>query len=131
MSHTTLASILRAYLRSLQWHFAIVGPPSSPYERGIYHGALIFTDDFPFAPPSIIMFTPSGRFSPGKKVALLLLAAALEHVTLDSAMHVYVRLSSRKLEPAVVSRHNLVGKHFAPPPRKRDVFHTGCCSATK
>jgi hypothetical protein len=76
------------------------------------------------------MFTPSGRFSPGKKVVLLLPAAALEHVTLDSAMHVYVRLSSRKLESAVVSRHNLVGKHLAPPPRKCDVLHTDCCSAT-
>jgi hypothetical protein len=70
-----------------QLHFVIVGPPSSPYDRGIYHGVLIFTDEFPFAPPSIIMlepppfflplccnitpvimFTPSGRFAPGKKV---------------------------------------------------------------
>ncbi len=105
----TTSSPSSSHSRLLQWHFAIVGPPASPYDRGIYHGALLFADDFPFSPPSIIMFTPSGRFAPGKKVTLLLLAAD-QRVMCRAAVHVHVRLSPRKLESAVVSGHHSVGK---------------------
>lgn len=46
----------------LEWHYVIIGPKDSPYAGGYYHGALIFTKDFPFKPPSIYMYTPNGRF---------------------------------------------------------------------
>lgn len=38
------------------------GPDDSPYAGGEYHGVLLFTANYPFAPPGIKMFTPSGRF---------------------------------------------------------------------
>jgi ubiquitin-conjugating enzyme E2 J2 len=38
------------------------GPDDSPYAGGEYHGVLLFTSNYPFAPPGIKMFTPSGRF---------------------------------------------------------------------
>ena len=40
--------------------YAIVGPPGTPYEGGVYHGKLKFPSDFPFKPPSIYMITPNG-----------------------------------------------------------------------
>ena len=33
-----------------------------PYEKGYYHGLLIFPTDYPVKPPEIRMLTPSGRF---------------------------------------------------------------------
>lgn len=54
----------------LEWHYVIIGPKDSPYAGGYYHGALIFTKDFPFKPPSIYMYTPNGRFKPNKRLCL-------------------------------------------------------------
>lgn len=45
-----------------QWYFVITGPPSTPYEGGQYFGSLTYPPEYPFKPPSIKMFTPSGRF---------------------------------------------------------------------
>ncbi|KAG8834547.1 Ubiquitin-conjugating enzyme E2 6 [Serendipita sp. 399] len=42
----------------------------SPYEGGEYHGIIIFPPEYPFKPPSIKMFTPSGRFVPDKPICL-------------------------------------------------------------
>lgn len=42
--------------------------PSLGYEKGLYHGALIFTTEFPFSPPDIMFFTPSGRFECNTKI---------------------------------------------------------------
>lgn len=38
------------------------------YERGLYHGALLFTPNFPYEPPDIMFFTPSGRFDCNVKI---------------------------------------------------------------
>jgi len=52
----------------LNWNFLIRGPPDSPYAGGEYHGILLFPSEYPFKPPGIKMFTPSGRFQPDKKI---------------------------------------------------------------
>ncbi|KAF8951902.1 ubiquitin-conjugating enzyme/RWD-like protein [Flammula alnicola] len=52
----------------LTWNFLIRGPPDSPFAGGEYHGVLLFPSEYPFKPPGIKMFTPSGRFSPDKKI---------------------------------------------------------------
>jgi ubiquitin-conjugating enzyme E2 J2 len=52
----------------LNWHFIIRGPPDSPFDGGEYHGVLLFPSEYPFKPPGIKMFTPSGRFHPDKKI---------------------------------------------------------------
>jgi ubiquitin-conjugating enzyme E2 J2 len=52
----------------LTWNFIIHGPPDSPYVGGEYHGVLLFPSEYPFKPPGIKMFTPSGRFQPDKKI---------------------------------------------------------------
>jgi len=52
----------------LNWNFLIRGPPESPFEGGEFHGVLLFPPEYPFKPPGIKMFTPSGRFAPDKKI---------------------------------------------------------------
>jgi len=52
----------------LTWNFLIRGPPDSPFADGEYHGVLLFPSEYPFKPPGIKMFTPSGRFQPDKKI---------------------------------------------------------------
>jgi len=52
----------------LECHFILRGPEGEVYEDGEYHGVLLFPPTYPFAPPGIKMFTPSGRFSPDKKL---------------------------------------------------------------
>lgn len=52
------------------WHFIIKGPPDSPFEGGIYHGQIIFPNNYPSAPPDVIFFTPNGRFELNKKICL-------------------------------------------------------------
>ncbi|KAK6732573.1 hypothetical protein RB195_016754 [Necator americanus] len=54
----------------LEWHYIIFGAPSTPYEGGVYHGKLVFPNDFPFKPPSIYMITPSGRFQVNTRLCL-------------------------------------------------------------
>jgi ubiquitin-conjugating enzyme E2 J2 len=54
----------------LEWHYVISGPPDSPYHNGEYHGKLVFPSQYPFAPPSIYMITPNGRFKPSTKLCL-------------------------------------------------------------
>lgn len=46
----------------LEWRFVLKGAISTDYAGGHYHGKLKFPSDFPFAPPSIMLITPSGRF---------------------------------------------------------------------
>jgi len=52
----------------LVWNFLIRGPHDCPYAGGEYHGVLLFPSEYPFKPPGIKMFTPSGRFQPDKKI---------------------------------------------------------------
>ena len=54
----------------LNWHYLIQGPPDTPYFGGIYHGLLKFPKEYPFKPPSIIMYTPSGRFQTNTRLCL-------------------------------------------------------------
>ncbi|TFK51958.1 UBC-like protein [Heliocybe sulcata] len=52
----------------LTWNYIIRGPPDSPFAGGEYHGVLMFPSEYPFKPPGIKMYTPSGRFQPDKKI---------------------------------------------------------------
>ncbi|KAG6849676.1 Ubiquitin-conjugating enzyme E2 6 [Arthromyces matolae] len=52
----------------LTWNYIIRGPPDSPYADGEYHGVLLFPAEYPFKPPGIKMYTPSGRFAADKKI---------------------------------------------------------------
>ncbi|KAG7093361.1 hypothetical protein E1B28_007043 [Marasmius oreades] len=52
----------------LTWNYIIRGPLDSPFASGEYHGVLLFPSEYPFKPPGIKMFTPSGRFHPDKKI---------------------------------------------------------------
>ncbi|KAI9673489.1 MAG: Ubiquitin-conjugating enzyme E2 6 [Caeruleum heppii] len=54
----------------LEWHYILTGPPQTPYEHGQYWGTLLFPPEYPFAPPSIRMHTPSGRFQPSTRLCL-------------------------------------------------------------
>ncbi|KAL8683325.1 MAG: hypothetical protein Q9186_000708 [Xanthomendoza sp. 1 TL-2023] len=54
----------------LEWHYLLTGPPSTPYAGGQYWGTLLFPPNYPFAPPSIRMHTPSGRFQPSTRLCL-------------------------------------------------------------
>ncbi|KDE04538.1 hypothetical protein, variant [Microbotryum lychnidis-dioicae p1A1 Lamole] len=52
----------------LEWHYILQGPSDSPYLGGEYWGTLLFPSDYPFAPPTIKMMTPSGRFAPSQAI---------------------------------------------------------------
>lgn len=52
------------------WHFVLKGPVDSPYDKGLYHGVLKFPKDYPYKPPSIMLFTPNGRFQINTKICL-------------------------------------------------------------
>ncbi|KAF6233809.1 hypothetical protein HO173_008021 [Letharia columbiana] len=54
----------------LEWHYILTGPPNTPYVNGQYWGTLLFPPTYPFAPPSIRMHTPSGRFQPSTRLCL-------------------------------------------------------------
>ncbi|CAG2170703.1 unnamed protein product [Oppiella nova] len=54
----------------LEWHFVLRGPPDSPFTDGIYHGCAKFPKEFPYKPPSLRMFTPSGRFVPNERICM-------------------------------------------------------------
>lgn len=54
----------------LEWHYVIIGPENSPYYGGMYHGSLVFTQQYPFKPPSIYMRTPNGRFQTNRRLCL-------------------------------------------------------------
>lgn len=54
----------------LIFHYVIEGPPDSPYAGGHYHGVLKFPPEYPLKPPAIMMYTPSGRFEPAKRLCL-------------------------------------------------------------
>ncbi|KAJ7280583.1 ubiquitin-conjugating enzyme/RWD-like protein [Mycena rebaudengoi] len=47
---------------------AFRGPSDTPFAGGEYHGMLQFPPEYPFKPPGIKMFAPSGRFHPDKKI---------------------------------------------------------------
>lgn len=53
-----------------RWHYIITGPENTPYHDGQYWGTLVFPANYPFAPPAIRMYTPSGRFQPSTRLCL-------------------------------------------------------------
>eukprot|EP00397_Hematodinium_sp_SG-2012_P029972 GEMP01031706.1.p1 GENE.GEMP01031706.1~~GEMP01031706.1.p1 ORF type:complete len:368 (+),score=66.57 GEMP01031706.1:126-1229(+) len=53
-----------------EWHFTIRGPEDTDFERGRYHGRICLPANYPFAPPSIMLLTPNGRFETNKKICL-------------------------------------------------------------
>lgn len=53
----------------LLWNYIII-PSKEPYKGGYYHGILEFHKDYPMKPPSIKMFTPSGRFETNTRICL-------------------------------------------------------------
>lgn len=53
-----------------EWHFTVRGPPETAFDGGYYHGSLSFPTEYPMKPPSIVMFTPNGRFQTNKKICL-------------------------------------------------------------
>ncbi|KAI9671498.1 MAG: hypothetical protein M1817_003549 [Caeruleum heppii] len=53
-----------------EWHFTLSGPPSTPYEQGIYHGRIILPPTYPLRPPSFRFLTPSGRFETNREICL-------------------------------------------------------------
>eukprot|EP00933_Yihiella_yeosuensis_P047611 TRINITY_DN43486_c0_g1_i1.p1 TRINITY_DN43486_c0_g1~~TRINITY_DN43486_c0_g1_i1.p1 ORF type:complete len:196 (+),score=46.83 TRINITY_DN43486_c0_g1_i1:59-646(+) len=54
----------------LHWDYLLEGPPDTPYAGGWYWGRLKFPPDYPFRPPGILIFTPSGRFQTNKRLCL-------------------------------------------------------------
>lgn len=53
-----------------EWHFTIRGPSGSDFEDGRYHGRIMLPGNYPFAPPSIMLLTPNGRFEVNTKICL-------------------------------------------------------------
>ena len=53
-----------------EWHFTIKGPPSTPYEAGLYHGRIVLPPTYPLRPPSFRFLTPSGRFEVNREICL-------------------------------------------------------------
>ena len=53
-----------------RWHFSFRGAGEGVYSMGIYHGLIILPKDYPMSPPSVQMWTPSGRFIPFKDICL-------------------------------------------------------------
>ena len=53
-----------------EWHFTVRGQEGTSFERGIYHGRIIFPVEYPLKPPAVILLTPNGRFEINKKICL-------------------------------------------------------------
>mmetsp|Transcript_22855 Transcript_22855/g.29868 ORF Transcript_22855/g.29868 Transcript_22855/m.29868 type:complete len:222 (-) Transcript_22855:119-784(-) len=54
----------------LEWHYCLTGTKGSLYEGGYYHGVLKFPPEYPMKPPSVIMYTPNGRFKTHTRLCL-------------------------------------------------------------
>jgi len=52
------------------FYFLLVGDKGSPYEGGYYIGKIILSPEHPNKPGSVMMLTPSGRFTAGTKICL-------------------------------------------------------------
>lgn len=53
-----------------EWHFTLLGPPSTPYAGGMYHGRIVLPPTYPYRPPSFRFLTPSGRFEVNREICL-------------------------------------------------------------
>ena len=52
------------------WMFTMKGPDEGCYKEGVYHGKLILPNNYPYAPPDVMLITPNGRFECNKKICL-------------------------------------------------------------
>ncbi|KAL6775913.1 UBC19 [Auxenochlorella protothecoides x Auxenochlorella symbiontica] len=52
----------------LEWHFVLQG--QDEFKGGVYHGKITFPSSYPYKPPSILMFTPNGRFATNTKLCM-------------------------------------------------------------
>lgn len=54
----------------LHAHFILSGESfdDTAYEGGVYHGVLKFPPNYPLKPPSVLMYTPSGRFKVNQRI---------------------------------------------------------------
>ena len=64
--------MLKLNLRTVcvEWHYVIQGPKDSLYAGGYYWGVIKFPPEYPYKPPSILMFTKSGRFQVNTRLCL-------------------------------------------------------------
>ena len=46
------------------------GPPDCAFEGGVYHGKIVFPNDYPMKPPAIYMLTPNGKFQTNVRLCL-------------------------------------------------------------
>ena len=47
----------------LEWHFTMKGGKGTDYSEGIYHGRIVFPENYPNScPPKIFFLNQSGRF---------------------------------------------------------------------
>lgn len=54
----------------LNIYYLLSGSPDTLYEGGSYFGCIKVKDNYPFAPPSIMMITPNGRFVENTRICL-------------------------------------------------------------
>ncbi|CDJ38951.1 ubiquitin-conjugating enzyme e2, putative [Eimeria tenella] len=55
----------------LTWYFLIHDlPADTPFVGGFYLGKIVFPPTYPFAPPSILLLTPNGRFEVNTRLCL-------------------------------------------------------------
>jgi ubiquitin-conjugating enzyme E2 J2 len=66
-----------------QWLFVLDGPADTPYAGGQYLGTITFPATYPYAPPSIRMLTPTGRFVPNERICLFCAKAILSSLVRD------------------------------------------------
>lgn len=52
------------------WYYILIGPPDTPYYKGIYFGKIQFTSEYPLRAPTITMITPNGRFTTESNLCL-------------------------------------------------------------
>jgi ubiquitin-conjugating enzyme E2 J1 len=53
-----------------EWHFTVRGAPDTSFAGGIYHGRITLPAEYPMKPPSIMLYTPNGRFAINTKICL-------------------------------------------------------------
>jgi len=53
-----------------EWHFTVRGAPDTAFAGGIYHGRITLPAEYPMKPPSIMLYTPNGRFAINTKICL-------------------------------------------------------------
>ncbi|ELP92765.1 ubiquitin-conjugating enzyme E2, putative [Entamoeba invadens IP1] len=54
----------------LNCYYVFIGPEETPFEGGMYFGKVVIPTDYPFRPPSLLMYTPSGRFAVDTRICI-------------------------------------------------------------